>query len=290
MKDIKTKIPTRWLLLLCGTIFVVLSVFFYLKVRTTTSLNNSNFYYPKASFKIPKELMEEMIATKSASTVKLPIIMYHYIEYADPLDKGRVNLSVAPSVFEAQLKAINKSGYKTIFARDIPSLISQRAGMEISLTFDDGYEDFYYEAFPLLKKYQMKGTIYVIYNFIGRKGYLKEWQIKELLSSGFVELGAHTLNHAYLKGLINELAWKEIYDSKLLLEKMFNVPVPSFAYPYGAFSKDTVDMVRKAGYTNAVSVIPGIMQSDTNELYLFRIRPGYINTSNFAKSLEAFNK
>lgn len=216
--------------------------------------------------------------------------MYHYVEYSDPKDPGRVKLSISPSVFENQLKAMQKDNFQTIFARDISNVISQKNDKKIVLTFDDGYEDFYYYVFPLLKKYQMKGTIYIIYNFIGKKDYLNEFQIKEMIASGLVELGAHTLNHAYLKDMKENLAWKEIYDCKILLEKMFAVPVPSFAYPFGAFNKETVNLVRKAGYTNAVSVIPGIMQSDTNDLFLFRIRPGYINTGNFTKSLEMFNK
>ncbi len=241
-------------------------------------------------FSSPKEFMEGIITSKSVSSVRLPIIMYHYVQYADPKDSGRVKLSISPSIFENQLKAMQKDNFQTIFARDISDIISQKSDKKIVLTFDDGYEDFYYYAFPLLKKYQMKGTIYIIYNFIGRNGYLNESQIKEIIASGLVELGAHTLNHAYLKDMKENLAWKEIYDSKILLEKKFGVEVSGFAYPFGAFSKETVNLVRKAGYTNAVSVVPGIMQSDTNDLILFRIRPGYINTNNFTRSLEMFNK
>lgn len=249
-------------------------------------------YYPTSSFKIPKELLQEMIASKSATVAKIPIIMYHYIEYADKNDPGRVKLSVPPSLFEAQLQAIKRDNFQTMFAREVPDLIVGRLSVPrpIVLTFDDGYADFYYYAFPLLKKYNMKATMYIVESFIGRKDYMSAAQIKEIIASGMVELGGHTLDHADLSSVKNVLAWKEIYDSKILLERQFGVSVPSFAYPYGGFSKDTVDLVRKAGYTNAVSVIPGIYQSDTNLYFLFRIRPGYINTSNFAKSLDAFQK
>lgn len=269
--------------------FLIIFIFVFFVVFFFKDFNNSD-YYPKSSFVIPKELMDEMIASRSASSVKLPIVMYHYVEYADPKDPGRVKLSISPSVFESQLQAIKKDKFGTAFAKDIPSLITLKNSKSVALTFDDGYEDFYYYAFPLLKKYHMKGTIYVISNFIGRKGYLNEAQIKEMITSGFVELGAHTLNHAYLKDLKEVVAWKEISESKIFLEKKFGIPVLSFAYPFGAFSKETVELVKKAGFTNAVSVVPGIYQHDTNEYFLFRIRPGYINTSNFTKSLEMFNK
>ncbi len=274
------------------TLLAIISfiLFFRHFINSSEKFIDLSFYYPKTSFKIPADVAQEMIASKSATSVRLPIIMYHYVEYADPLDHGRVLLSVPPSIFESQLRAIQKAGYQTVFARSIPNLISHNKSLKnpIALTFDDGYEDFYFQAFPLLKKYQMKGTIYVIYDFIGRKGYLNEAEIKELITSGLVELGSHTLDHAALAGLKPDIAWKEIYDTKQLLEKMFGVSVPSFAYPYGSFSKDTVAMVKKAGYTNAVSVIPGLTQSDQNDLFLFRIRPGYINTGNFIKGLEAF--
>jgi len=221
------------ILMLSVLAFVLFFKFFN---NPSAKLDDLGFYYPKASFKIPKEFAQEMIASKSATSVKLPIIMYHYIEYADPNDPGRVKLSVSPSIFEAQLKAIQKAGYQTVFSRDIPNLISHSSlvKMPIVLTFDDGYEDFYYQAFPILKKYQMRVTMYIVNNFIGRKGYMNESEIKEILTSGLIELGAHTLDHAYLKGLKDDLAWKEIYDSKILLEQRFGVSVSSFAYPYGA--------------------------------------------------------
>jgi peptidoglycan/xylan/chitin deacetylase (PgdA/CDA1 family) len=141
---------------------------------------------------------------------------------------------------------------------------------------------------PILKKFQAKATLYVIVDFIGRPGYLDLAELKEIRDSGLVEVASHTLNHTYLKGIKIELAKKEIIESKTKLESLLGISVPSFAYPWGAFSKETLQIVKTAGYTNAVSVIPGVNQSQENEFYLFRIRPGFLSGINPAKSLQLY--
>lgn len=234
----------------------------------------------------------ERIATVSAKSVRLPILMYHYVEIVqDPGDLTRIKMNIGPSYFEYQLQSIKNAGYRTVFMRSVPGMVSGARTVPpktLALTFDDGYEDFYTYVFPLLKKYQIRATIYVISNYIGRYGYLNESQIREILASGLVELGGHTLDHLDLASIKTEVAWKEIYDSKINLEKMFGVTVPSFAYPYGAFNSSVINLTKKAGYTNAVSVIPGINQSEDNMFYLYRLRPGVLWGTNPVKTLESY--
>lgn len=248
--------------------------------------------YPYRSFKLPAEILRERIATEAARSVRLPILMYHYIEsVADPKDTLRVKLSATPAVFERQMAALQKGGYQTFFARDIPDLINHLqnlSGRSVVITVDDGYDDFYTGAFPILKKYQTKATVYIMANYINRHGYLKDWQIKELIKSGLVEIGSHTLDHADLRSLRKDMAKKEIAESKLRLEKEFGIQIFSFAYPYGSFSKEAIALVKSAGYTSAVSVVPGVYQSTDNLFYLSRLRPGVLAFPDPAKSLEVY--
>lgn len=251
-------------------------------------------YYPKSAFKIPLDVQKERIATVSATSVRLPILMYHYVEVVqDPGDITRIKMNVGPAYFEHQIQSLKNAGYRTIFMRSIPEIISGARlppPKTIALTFDDGYEDFYYYVFPLLKKYQLNATIYVMYNYLGRRGYLTIPQIKEMIASGLVELGSHTLDHASLPAESSNQAWKEIFDNKIKLEATFGVAVPSFAYPYGAFSSNILALTKKAGYTNAVSVIPGINQSEDNLFYLSRLRPGVLWGTNPVKTLESYSQ
>ena len=219
------------------------------------------------------------IYTKKITSIDLPILMYHYVEFVkDPGDTIRKSLDINPFVFERQLKRMKENSLVTYFVRDIPDIfngkIKDGGKNKIILTFDDGYEDFYTDAFPLLKKYQAKATIYIIYDFIGRRGFLNEKEIKELVASGLIEIGSHTLDHSYLKTASQSIAKKQIFDSKALLEKMFNIHVETFAYPYGAYNQNIVKLVTDAGYKAAVTVARGTKQSDNNIFGLYRLRAG----------------
>ena len=127
---------------------------------------------------------QEVLTESREGKLVVPVVMYHYIEkYVDPQDTMKQKLTVMLPEFEHQLASWNKSGYETIFAKDLANdLIAQKIvdTRSVVLTFDDGYEDFYLYVFPLLKKYKTKATVYVISGYIGRHGFLTKEQIREL--------------------------------------------------------------------------------------------------------------
>lgn len=252
-------------------------------------------YYDQKAFVKPKVLDEVKNITPAASTeanMKIPIVMYHYVEYVQDLkDFIRMKLDITPHEFDRELKTLKDEGYKTYFVKEVPNILNGeilRSPKSIVLSFDDGYEDFYRDVFPILKKYHMKATQYVIYDFIGRKGFLKDSEIKEMIESGLIEIGSHTLDHLALAKLPEKQAEKQIIESKELFEKRFGIKIETFAYPYGSFDKTAIDIVRKAGYKAAVSVIPGTLQSENNIFYLNRIRAGYLETPNMIHVLDNF--
>ncbi len=247
----------------------------------------STEYMDKKAFEKPTP---NLSVTPANFHIKIPILMYHYVEYvADSNDKGKKNLDINPAVFEYQLKTLKEHNYSTYFVRDIPGILDQKTQVSSTsavLTFDDGYEDFYLNALPLLKKYQMKGTIYVVNNFIGRSGYLTKSELREIVDSGVVEIGAHTLDHMYLKGGKTSVVQEEIELSKAGLEELLGIKVETFAYPYGAFDESTLKIVKNASFSAAVSVIPGNLHS-TNELYyLSRIRAGSFLGPNMIENIQ----
>lgn len=225
--------------------------------------------------------------------VKIPIIMYHYVEYvADPKDTIRRSLDIPPNLFESHLKSLQQANFESYFVKDVPDIMTGKISYDpqksVILSFDDGYEDFYTDVFPLLKKYHTRATLYVIYHFVGRPGFLTEEQVQELHDSGLVEIGDHTYDHIYLKTASETVAEKQIIESKKAFEDTYHFKIFTFAYPYGAMSQTAIEDVKKAGYTAAVSVIPGAMQSDENLFYLYRIRPGIFGYS-AATSIENYN-
>lgn len=226
------------------------------------------------------------------TSVKLPILMYHYVEHVkDSRDFIRKRLDINPELFENQVKTLQDAGYVSYFVRDVPLILAGRmkvAERPIIFTFDDGYEDFYTTAYPILKKYGVKSTIYIINDYVGRKGFLNDAEIQELAKSDIVEIGAHTLNHIYLKYASPQVAQKEIEDSKTKLEEKYHITVYTFAYPFGAVNDIIVSLTKKAGYTAAVGVNPGQTQSLGNLYMLTRIRPGALVGPNMIKIIQNF--
>lgn len=213
----------------------------------------------------------------SVREIKIPILSYHYIEDV-PVDTKLPNLFENTEIFEAQLKSIKNACYETVLVREIGDALTAGKplpGKPLALTFDDGYADMYYNAFPLLKKYNMKGTMYIIVNAVGTPGYLTEGQLREMDQSGLVEIASHTLNHANLFKTSSKNAVYELSESKARLEKILERPVASFAYPYGFFTARDEGICRQAGYTTCASTYPGDMQSLGKRFSLYRLRPGY---------------
>lgn len=236
-----------------------------------------------ASEKTKFPYLRPVPAKKAASAdfrLRIPIVMYHYVEVVqNPRDRLRQKMDVQPSAFEAQLSDLVRRGYAFYFVKDLPALLrgdGKPAPRSIALTFDDGYEDFYADVFPLLKKYGAKATLYVMNDFLGKPGYVTEEQVKEIIKSGLVEIGSHTLDHADLRSLPAAEARRQIADNKRELEGKFGIPVETFAYPYGRYATSTPELVKEAGYTAAVTTRPGEDHSLSGVFLLTRERPGIL--------------
>jgi peptidoglycan/xylan/chitin deacetylase (PgdA/CDA1 family) len=246
-------------------------------------------YYDPSVFQPPGDLIK-----KTAEEIKIPIIMYHYVEYVqDPGDTIRKSLNVTPLVFEQQLYNLKTSGWENYFVKDIPDILTGKvnySSQSAVLSFDDGYEDFYTNVFPLLKKYHIRATLYIVNHFIGRKGFLNAKQIKEMIASNLVEIGSHTLDHANIKYAEKSVVEHQIIESKKELEDQFGIEVKTFAYPFGGFNQQTIDIVKEASFSAAVSVIPGTLQSEENKYYLYRLRPGFFYGKDITKVLEKYQK
>lgn len=287
---------------LAGMAFIVVIGSLVFGVRLLSEKKKPNIvrqtiapYYEQEEFKLPQEIVNR--ATASATTVpimKIPIIMYHYVEYVKDInDLVRKKLNINPYLFEGQMKSLEEAGFKTYFVKDVPDILNGKIGLSSKsaiLTFDDGYEDFYTVVFPILKKYQLRATAYIIYDFIGRKGFMNEKEINEILASDLVEIGSHTLDHLYLKLVPESTARKQIFESKQKLEERFRIKIMTFAYPYGAFTQETVNLVKEAGYIAAVTVIPGMQQSEQNLFYLSRVRPGIFTPQTIVQVIENYKK
>jgi peptidoglycan/xylan/chitin deacetylase (PgdA/CDA1 family) len=203
----------------------------------------------------------------------IPILMYHHIrDFNEPTDAIGTNLSVGLADFTAQMDYIKSRGYNTATFADIQN--GTLPEKPVILSFDDGYENFYQSAYPILKERGMKSVSYIITGKMGGD-YMTETQIKELSDGGF-EIGAHTISHPDLSTATTARAAKEITESKATLEAIIGKKVISFCYPSGKYSQAVEDEVRNAGYLYATTTIGGIanIAGDSYALSRYRVNNG----------------
>ena len=216
--------------------------------------------------------------TSTGPSVRVPILMYHYVEYVkDAGDKIRISLNTTPYTLEQEVSTLSHAGYTFMTSVELTDVLDGKGKLPpkpIVLTFDDGYRDFYTDAYPILKKYHAKATQYAIAGFLDRPNHLLTSQLQEIANDGLVEIGAHTVHHVWLKGQSAVTVRSEVIQSKQMLENLVHKAVISFAYPFGAFDVQAVATVEQAGFRSATSTIPGIDQPQTNRYFLYRLRPG----------------
>ena len=215
--------------------------------------------------------------------LQIPILTYH------SLDVSRSVVSVSPIVFEQQMAYLYQKGYRTISLGEMINRFG--SGMVLSkksmvLTFDDGFKSVAEEAFPILQKYGFTATVFVATGYAGKAcGWAKDnlvsefsmltWkQIKHLHQMNF-DIQPHTCNHPHLTELTDEESLKEITNSKQEIEKKLNKVCDVFCYPFGDFDDRVISLVKKAGFSGAVSINFGKNNTQMDLFKLNRIGSAY---------------
>ncbi|MBL8013702.1 MAG: polysaccharide deacetylase family protein [Candidatus Omnitrophica bacterium] len=201
----------------------------------------------------------------------VPILMYHQVQQKRM--KGDLN-TVSQKSFDWQMKFLRKHGYQVISVEDLVQGIArgvQFARNTVVITFDDGYADNYFIAFPALKKYGFPATLFMVSSFVGRPGYLTWSQLMEMHNSR-ITVASHTRTHQYLPNLNKEQLFDEIVNSKKELEAGLKVPVKFFSYPSGGYSEEIKEMVIQANYEGACATNRGYDRFQTSTFELKRIR------------------
>ncbi len=190
----------------------------------------------------------------------IPILMYHHIgDFGDSNDYRY--MYVTTENFRLQMSALKEAGFQTITFNHL--LNKEIPAKPIIISFDDGYEDNYTKAYPILKENNQTAIIYMPTNFIGLTNYLSKDQLQTMLNYGLA-IDSHTINHSNLSSLSETEAIRQIKESKVFLEKEFKQPINSFSYPYGALSDATETVVRNSNYGTAVVVTS---RASSNNLY-----------------------
>lgn len=214
--------------------------------------------------------------------VQLPTLMYHHIqtkESATP--KKQLGLTVFTDVFTSQMQYLKSKGYNTLSLSDLINFFD--AGItppkhSVLLTFDDGYADFYTDAYPVLSGLGFKATMFVPTGLVGNPDYMTWDQITSMNNN--ILFANHTWSHANV-GISTEKMKYEIStaDTQLSAHGLNNPK--TFAYPYGLDSHQAEIYLNSLGYKVAFSTTPGNILCKKQRFDLPRIRIGNSSLSSY---------
>lgn len=205
--------------------------------------------------------------------VRLPVLMYHHILKSS---NRWGNYVISPQQFEQDLQYLKREGYTTVTAEQVLRFFMNQEELPpkpIMITFDDGYESFYEYAFSLLQKYDMKAAVMIIGKYTdlysGNEtqnisySHVNWDQLREMMKSGLVEVGNHSYemhqnqaggrvgikkrkgesDEAYKKALMEDVG---SLNNEMVKE--LDIAPIAFAYPFGAFSKESDQILQELGF------------------------------------------
>lgn len=200
----------------------------------------------------------------------VPVIQYHKIDYPGRDIRVRGGFT-PPARFAKQMAYLKKQGSVFYFASELMEYFRERGTFPpngITVTFDDGWKDNYTNAFPVLRRFGIKATIFLVPSCIdqmsakaqaegeGPRAHLSREEILEMSKHG-IEFGSHTMNHKLLHQSSPQEVKFEVEESKGQIEGLLQKPCKVFAYPAGYFSEVAQRLIENAGYIAAFSTVHG---------------------------------
>ncbi len=220
-----------------------------------------------------------------------PVLMYHGV---GPAQEGwPKSLLMEPELFEAHLKYLKEQGYTIVSVEQLAHRLEKNESVDkyVALSFDDGYKNNHDIVLPLLKKYEAKGSFFVINNKLGHPDHMSEADIKEMIANG-MELGSHTYSHGPLAKIDPKYLVWEFDTSRYWLKKKFDgYIVRTLAYPNGSYNARVIADARKYGFYRALTGHIGLNTAETYkrapmEMYRVTVADDGNGLEGFKKRLE----
>lgn len=227
----------------------------------------------------------------------VPVLMYHHINH----HKGDM-VTITPEAFEGQMEYLYRAGYRTLKIAELIAYINNGLTLTqkaVVVTFDDGWLDNYMYAFPILKKYKINATVFLITNRVENasqnaakipsfiptheeskslieKGephkVVLRWNlIKEMSDTGLIEFYSHTKSHAKCDSLPEKELAEELKESREIIEKRLGIPCPYFCWPYGKYNDPALTAAKEAGYKAIFTTNHGVAQRGSDPFAINRI-------------------
>ena len=179
------------------------------------------------------------------------VLVYHSI--SSPAEPMAGDIDISPARFEQQLQWLARTGRVV----SLEETLAQTRRDAIAITFDDGYRDNLTVALPLLEKFNLPMTLFVVAGFVGSDGYLSEAELREISRHPLVTIGSHGLWHRHFTRITLDEARFELTESKRLLGDTIGKPIDLMAWPYGECSAAVEQLAGECGYRAAWAVWQG---------------------------------
>lgn len=210
--------------------------------------------------------------------LRVPVLMYHHVQpQSQAVDKGQTATSVDNGVFDQQIQYLTSQGYTLLTAKELVDALqnkSQTPSKSVVVTLDDGYLDNYQYAYPIFKKYNVKGNFMIATGLVGGADYMSWENIKEMAGSGLAYFTDHTWSHYGVGYGSADKVKYEIITAKQQLQENTGQAVNVFTYPYGSFNDLSISILKQEGFAGAFSTIFGDVQCDSFIMALHRRRIG----------------
>ena len=240
----------------------------------------------------------------------IPVLMYHHV---NP-HKGDM-FTVTPEVFEGQMAYLAKAGYKALSLDELFAFIKGDLDLKqkaVVITFDDGWLDNFIYALPVLEKYKLRATMFIVTDWIEksseksngipafiptneeskalvRKGQAQKvvltWElIGKMTASGLIDFFSHTKSHLNCNNSSEPDILEELQESRRVLEERLGRPCPYLCWPDGIYSDTAISIARKTGYKALFTIERGAVKAGSDP---FAIKRNLVedNVSRFRKRM-----
>lgn len=214
--------------------------------------------------------------------VNLPTLMYHHVQSKDlAVLKKQTGLTVYTDIFKSQMEYLKANNYQTLTMNDLINFFDNGIGVSkksVLITFDDGYSDFYTDAYPILRDLGLTATVFIPTGLIQNPDYLTWDEISQM--EGSILFANHTWSHKSVvteeKVMRNEISTADTQ----LADRGLNIP-KTFAYPYGPENLKAENYLNTLGYKLAFTTRQGSVMCKKQRLNLPRVRVGNFPLSNY---------
>lgn len=216
----------------------------------------------------------------SREAIKIPILLYHdFVTTVPDSDPDNFNYINTPQSFEENIKTLLENGYTFISFNELNDVNNGKIKLPskpILITMDDGYYSNYEYIYPILEKYNVKASIFIVTDKIGKeidgKKYLEWEQCLKMQDSNLVEIFSHSKRHIFYDRFLAKTIVDDVKDSyKIIEEKLGKKELKVFAYPYGAYTKQSVLALKITGIDMQVYDIGMNYYNEFNNNYIKRI-------------------